>query len=194
MLLSDRQVEIVGLRILESGLKNHQLHLDLIDHISCSIEELLDDGLSFELAMPKVFQTYSHIHIRKIEYTTKILTTDAMKKRTKIIGIIGLAITIIAATMKMLHLAGASITMVLGVTVLGIGFFGSNAIDTIRNMDGIKGKVVQVIGALGAFMTLTGGMLKLLHLPGASVLLMTGPILLLLYFSFSSYLRTRTIE
>jgi hypothetical protein len=194
MLLSDRQVEQVELRILESGLKNHQLHLDLVDHVCCSIEELMDSGLSFELAMPNVFQTYSRRHIRKIEYTTTILTTDTMKKRTKIIGIIGLIITIIGSTMKLYHLAGAYMVMVLGVTILGIGFFGSNAIDTIRNIDGKKGKVVQVLGAIGAFMTLTGGMFKILHLPGASVLLMGGPVLLLLYFSFSSYLRTRMIE
>jgi len=194
MLLSDRQVEHVELRILESGLRNHQLHLDLIDHICCSIEELMDDGLSFELAMPKVFQTYSHRYLRKIEYTTKILTTDAMKKHTKIIGIIGILFVITGSTFKLLHLPGASTTLALGVIVLGLGFFGSNTIDTVRNLEGTKGKIVQVIGALGALITLAGGMFKLLHLPGASALIMTGPVLLLLYFSFSSYLRTRTIE
>jgi len=82
--------------------------------------------------------------------------------------------------------------MALGVLILGVGFFGSNANDTIRNLDGIKGKIVQLLGAIGALFTLTGGMFKLLHLPGASALLMVGPFLLLLYYSFSSFIKTKS--
>ena len=187
MLLSDRQFEIVQSKVLESGMKNHQLHLDLVDHISCYIEESMEEGSGFEQATQKIFRTYNHSLIKKIEYTTKILTTDTMKKHTKIIGITGLAITLIATTMKLMHLAGAFMIMVLGVAILGIGFFGSNALDTIRNLDTAKGKVVQVLGAIGAFLTLAGGMFKLLHLPGASVLLMAGPVfftLILFIFIF----------
>ena len=74
------------------------------------------------------------------------------------------------------------------------GFFGANAIDTVKNMDSLKGRLVQIIGAIGAMMTLGGGFLKLMHLPGAGQLLMFGPVLLMIYFSFSAYMRTKVPE
>lgn len=194
MLLSDSQLEQVEKRILKSGLLNDQLKIDLLDHIACEIEESMNGGVGFNQAVELTFKVYSPRHIRKIEYEVEILTTNIMQKRTKIIGIIGLALTIIGSSMKMLHLAGSAITLTFGVAILGIGFFGSNVLDMIRNLDGIKGKIVQVIGGLGALFTLSGGLCKLLHLPGANVLLMTGPFLLLIYFSFSTYLRTKITE
>jgi len=194
MLLSDEQMEYVEAMIQRSGLKNDQLRVDLIDHIACEIEEHVQEGEDFDRAVGKIFKAYSPRHIRRIEHEVEILTTEIMQKRTKIIGIIGLFMTTTGATLKLFHLAGAYMTMVVGVAILGIGFFGSNTLDMIRNLDSVKGKIVQVIGALGALMTLSGGMFKLLHLPGALVLLMTGPFLLLLYFSFSTFLRTKSVE
>ncbi len=58
-----------------------------------------------------------------------------MKKRTKILGVIGLAITTIGTTMKLMHLSGAYMMMVLGVLVLGIGFFGRSKGDPVGNDD-----------------------------------------------------------
>ena len=194
MLLSDKQLEYVEAMIMKSGLRNEQLKIDLLDHVACEIEEQIQAGKQFDLAVHAVFKEFSPSHIRRIEFEVAILTTEIMQKRTKIIGIIGLVITIIGSTMKMLHLAGSATTLAIGVAILGIGFFGSNAMDMIRNLEGVKGKVVQVIGALGALSTLSGGMFKLLHLPGALDLLMLGPFLLLIYFSFSTYLRTKTVE
>ena len=194
MLLSDKQLEQVEKRVLESGLKNHQLQLDLIDHIACTIEEMVEKGETFDYALEITFKLFSQKQIMKIEHTTNILTKDLMRTHTKILGIIGLLIVTAGATLKVLHISGASLAMVFGVAVLGIGFFGSNAIDTIKNIETTKGRIVQLIGAFGAFLTITGGMLKLLHLPGALVLMISGPSLLLIYFSLSSFIRTRMVE
>ena len=75
MLLSDNQLEKVRSKILESGIQNYQLQLDLIDHIACSIEEQMQNGLSFENAVELIFKSFSSRQIRIIEHTTKILTS-----------------------------------------------------------------------------------------------------------------------
>ena len=49
MLLSDKQFETVQSQIETVELENYQLKLDLLDHIACSIEELMEEGQSFEL-------------------------------------------------------------------------------------------------------------------------------------------------
>ena len=194
MLLTEDQLKTVEDRILRSGLKHEQLHLDLTDHISCMTEEHMDKGDSFEKAIGKAFQSFPDRHIKQLEHTTNILTMETMKRHTKIIGIIGLGLTILGSTFKIMHLPGAAALLGIGVLVLGFGFFSSNARDTMRNLGTTKGKAVQVLGAIGAFLTLFGGLFKVLHLPGAGIMLMAGPFLLLLYFSFSSFLRTKMVE
>lgn len=194
MQLSDKQLELVELKVHEAGLQNHELQVDLLDHIACMIEDMMENNHSFDQAFEQAFQTYNQRHLKRIEFTTRILTTSTMKKHTKILGIVGLVLATAGTSMKMLHLPGAAIILTLAAVVLALGFVGSNAMDTIKNLDNAKGKFVQIIGAIGALFTLAGGMFKLLHLPGAGILIIAGPALLIIYFSFSSFLRTKTVE
>jgi Fe2+ transport system protein B len=194
MRLSDSQFESLEKRVEEVELDNYQLKLDLLDHIACSIEELMHEGQEFEDAAEDVFKTFTARYIRRIEHTTERLIEENMKKRTAMLGIIGVGLTTVGASMKVLHLMGASVIFGLGILTLVFGFFGSNALDTIRNMDSLKGRAVQIIGALGAMATLVGGFLKIMHLPGAQPLLTAGPVILILYFSFSAFLRTKVPE
>ena len=90
MLLSDKQFESVQSQIETVELENYQLKLDLLDHIACSIEELMEEGQSFESASNDIFRTFSNRHIKRIEYTTERLTMNNMKKHTKIFGLLGL--------------------------------------------------------------------------------------------------------
>jgi len=194
MRLSDSQFESIESQIEEVELGNYQLKLDLIDHIACTVEELMSEGQTFEDAASDVFRTFNIRHIKRIEYTTERLTEKDMKKRTAMLGLLGVGLSTVGSSMKILHLAGASVIFGLGILILVIGFFGSTAIDTLRNLDSLKGRAVQVVGALGAMATLAGGFLKIMHLPGPDYLLTAGPVLLLVYFSFSSFLRTKVPE
>ena len=191
MQLSDKQYDEVFNKIDTVDLQNYQLKLDLLDHIACSVEELMVEGQSFEDAARDVFNTFSTRHIKHIEYTTERLTMKNMKKHTKLFGILGLTMIVLGGVMKYLHLQGAAVILGIGVIVVVFGFFGSNTIETVKNMDSIKGRVVQIIGAIGAMFTLGGGFFKIMHLPGAGEMLIIGPVLLLIYFSFSAFLKTK---
>ncbi len=194
MLLSDKQLKRVETILNDSNLKNFQLQIDLLDHIASFIEERMENGENFEESLNEVLKTYSPEHIKEIEHITYILTKDIMQKRTKILGIIGLLFTAAGVSMKIFHLAGAAVTMIVGVSILGIGFFGSNTVDTLRNIGTIKGKIVQLLGAFGAVITLSAAIFKVFHLPGSPVMSMIGPTLLIIYFSFSSFIKTRMLE
>ena len=194
MQLSDEQYDEVFEKIESVELQNYQLKLDLLDHIACSIEELMVEGQTFEEAANMIFNTFNRRHLKKIEYTTERLTMNNMKKHTRMLGILGLTFIVLGGVMKIQHLQGAAIMLGIGVLVTCIGFFGSNAVDTVKNLDSIKGKLVQIVGAIGAIFTLGGGFFKIMHLPGAGILLGVGPVLLLVYFSFSAFLRTKVPE
>ena len=100
MLLSDHQFEEVESRISLSNIDNYQLKLDLLDHIACSIEELMEEGETFEQAANNIFATFSERHIKRIEYTTERLTMNNMKKHTKMLGILGFSIMIVGSLLS----------------------------------------------------------------------------------------------
>ena len=105
-----------------------------------------------------------------------------------LVGYIGLALLLTGAVMKLFHLPGTGWTLLISIIVLNFGFLpilfyrsykGSKIKSPPKNS--FTGKLF-LLGLSGLALFLTGAVFKILHLPGAAVLL--GVALIILTFGF----------
>lgn len=105
-----------------------------------------------------------------------------------LMGYIGLALLLTGAVMKLFHLPGTGWTLLISLVVLNFGFlpilfyrsYKGSDIKTQPN-NSFAGKL-YILGLSGLALFLTGAVFKVLHLPGAAVLL--GVALIILNFGF----------
>jgi hypothetical protein len=109
-----------------------------------------------------------------------------MKKSTKIIGQVSVAIISIGIMLELLRIDGAAIVWASGVLIAIFGFGLSLTLNKVLIERTAVGKINSVLGYLGASLFTLGLALKVLHMPLASVLLIIGGGTLLLYFVISN--------
>lgn len=109
-------------------------------------------------------------------------------KMKYIFGYLGLALLLTGAVLKMSHLPGSGWALLLSVVILNFGYLpilfyrsykGSGTKD---HTDNSYTRKQYILGLLGIALLLTGAILKILHLPGAAVLL--GIAVLVINFGF----------
>ena len=130
------------------------------------------------LFLPLVF-----LYFYKSEYS-KYLSY----KMKYVFGYLGLALLLTGAVMKLFHLPGTGWTLLISLVVLNFGFlpilfYRSYKGSEIRRKSGnsFSGKL-YMLGISGIALLITGAVLKVLHLPGAAVLM--GVALIVLNFAF----------
>lgn len=190
-LLAADQIEHIEERIAKASLKNTSLSIDIVDHICCMIEDRLELGTEYKQAEKEVFSQMGVLQIQAIEQETNILTQNKiiMKKRTKIIGLIAITLMLAGFTMKQLHLMGAGVTWGIGVLTAVFGFALFLTVDRFKYEASSKGKIVSIIGYLGAASFLLGLGLKVLHWPIATTAMISGGLILLIHFLLSNAFR-----
>ena len=190
--LADDQIKHIEERIAFASIKNKSLTIDLLDHICCMIEERLDLGWEYTKAEKEVFSQMGVLQIQAIEQETNILTQNKiiMKKRTKIIGVVAIVLMVAGFTMKQLHLMGAGITWGVGVLTAVFGFALFLTIDRFSYEKSAQGKIINIIGYLGASSFIAGLGLKLLNWPIATNAMIIGGLVLLIHFLLSNSLNS----
>jgi hypothetical protein len=130
-----------------------------------------------------VFLPLIFLYFYKSEYS-KYLSY----KMKYIFGYLGLALLFTGSIMKLLHLPGSGWTLLISLAVLNFGFlpilfyrsYKGSEIKT-KPANSFTGKL-YLLGLSGLALFLTGAVFKVLHLPGAAVLL--GVALIVLNFGF----------
>ena len=109
-------------------------------------------------------------------------------KMKYILGYLGLALLLTGAVFKILHLPGAGWTLLISILVLNFGylpilFYRSYKGSGNREQADIRSYNKQyILGLTGLALLLTGIVLKILHLPGAAVIM--GIAVLVINFGF----------
>ncbi|RLD21399.1 MAG: hypothetical protein DRI71_09035 [Bacteroidetes bacterium] len=183
-LLSQEESIKIKNRVALAEVHNASLSVDLVDHICCMIEERVERGTKLNAAEEEVFKEMGEVQLKAIDIETKFLTQNkfAMKKRTKIIGIIAFILLITGFTFKMFHLPGAGILWGIGVITAAFGFFLFSLIDRFSYEKSSLMKASAVIGYIGSALLIVGLGLVLLRWPIAVYLAESGSVLLLAYF------------
>lgn len=183
--LSERQVDLINDRLVEQGLTDDAVRLDLLDHVCCLTENFMERGEAFEAAVTLAFaefrpQEFEQIQELSLHYIH--LKQNRMKKTVGILGIITSALIVFGVFFKLTHTPGANIMLVLGLAITGLAILPLMAYIGYSKTDSTQSKVTYVAGYSAAVIHCFTALFMLMHWPGALVLAILGPVVLCVVF------------
>lgn len=176
--ISDEQIDFILNDIQLRGVVLEDLQYDLLDHVCCVVENEMEESEDFykfyEYAIPRFFKK----ELKEIQEETDLLLTFknyyAMKKTLIVSGIASALFTLLGATLKIQHLPGAGVSLVLGAFLFGFIFLPLMIVLKFKDEENTTDKWVFSIGLLLAMITTTGILFKLMHWPMANILMRAG--------------------
>jgi hypothetical protein len=184
--LKEEQIDFILNDIRARGIELEDLQSNLLDHVCCIVEENLKDGDDFERFYFETIKRFFKKDLFEIEEETISLLTFknyyVMKKIMMRSGAISATLSIAGIVMKLFHLPGASPCVILGVLGFSFLFLPLLLVLKAREQQGLKDKLVLVLGALGAISVSLGILAKVMHWPFATDLGVSGVGILLLLF------------
>lgn len=183
--LSESQVTTIKSDVKKAQITFSHLASELIDHICCEVEMAMWEGKSFEEAYEMVKQQTGISVLKKIQENTHYLIDKnyrIMKMTMKITGNVSLAMLGFGTIMKLVHWPGASVILVLGFFLLCFVFFPSAIYTTYKESKASASKLLHISIFLGGVLFMLGVLFKVMHWPGAGVLLLIGWAFILLLF------------
>ena len=185
-LLSDDQIEFVRRDIFAQGIRNEGLQQDLLDHICCVVEHELAAEDDFEAFYQQRIKHFYKRELKEIEEETIALLTFknyyVMKKIMLLSGGVLTALLVVGLTLKFMHLPGAAVTLVLGVALLNFVFLPLLFTLKIKENKTLREKAISGISTICGMLMSIGLIFKVMHWPGANMLIVTGFGALLLVF------------
>ncbi|MBN1184877.1 MAG: hypothetical protein JXB49_21505 [Bacteroidales bacterium] len=183
-------LDIEQISIIESLVEKEDMHFshlkeDLVDHICCDIEVLMDGGLKFKEALKKVKKEIGIGGLKKIQESTLFLIDKKyrnMKRTMRIFGLVSPTLMALGGLFKIQHWPGAGIMLTLGAVLLSFVFLPSAIIVMYKETQSKKRVLVYVAGFIGGFAYILGILFKIQHWPGAGILLTVGLGFLALVF------------
>lgn len=175
--LTNKEINVLLNEIENGGLTYTGLQQELLDHLCCDIEAKMDEGFEFVRALDQVKQEMGQDTIRQIQEDTLLLINQKyrlMKKFMYILGTIAPTLIIVGTVFKIQHWPGASIMLVLGLFLLAAVYlpvFISIRIRDTRNEGKPVNKAIYYIGMISGIIFILGAMFKIMHWPGAGVMI-----------------------
>src|ERR1035437_8934850 len=181
--LSLHHIEQISRDVSRQEITFSHLLEDLIDHVCCDVENEMQKGLNFAEAYKRVKQKMGSRRLKEIQEET-LYTVDTkyryMKNTMKISGVAGTIMLGFAALFKIQHwpLAGTILSLS---ALSGILFFiPALLVGRIMDQENKKKWPVYILGAVGIICYVAGLLFKIQHWPLASLLMVSGLILLCL--------------
>ena len=178
--LTDFQVDLIDAYIKENGVAHAELQEDLLDHLCTSVEGQMQQGKSFEEAFQYTINLFGPGGLKLVQTQTFELLTEmneTMKKVTFGFGLTSTFLLLAGTIFKLQHWFGANIMFTLGVAILVLGYLPM--ILTHKLKESNKGDaMMHILGFLGLGITSLGVHFKIMHWPGAHVMLVSGMAIL----------------
>lgn len=191
--LNDKQVEYILNDIRARGVEMEDLQYNLLDHVCCIIEQNLGEQGDFEDFYRNTIQRFYKEELWELEEETLSLIIFKnyyqMKKIMLYSGISSAFLTALGIVLKFLHLPGASISLVLGISLSSLVFLPLLFVLKIREKTATRDKLILGLGALAGMALSMGILFKIQHWPGANMLGM-GSILLMVFVFLPIYFFT----
>ena len=183
--LNEEEVSLIRKEVDRQDIHLRHLAFDLVDHISCEIEEMIAQGRSFQEAYRTVLQTIGIDGLDQIQKDTLYLTDKKyriMKNSMKISGVAGMALLSFGALFKIQHYPGADLLIVTGFLLLGAVFFPISMMVMRKESQQLERPMIYLTALIGGLAIIFAILLKVEHWPGASPIFITGYALLSLVF------------
>lgn len=184
--LSSDQVNFIQDDIRARGIHMDSLQDDLLDHVCCIIEHDLEENGDFKSFYEATIKTFYKKKLAEIEEETQSLITNkhyyTMKKLMIASGSISAIILSVGIILKFLHLPGAGISVVVGITLLSLVFLPLMFTLKIKEKQKLKDKILLGLVSIVAILFTMAVMFKLMHWPWANIMGLTSIALLALVY------------
>lgn len=107
-----------------------------------------------------------------------------MRKTAYIFGIISILLLVLGLVFKTNAMAGSAAILAIGTVLFILGFVVPFTIDRISVQSRRALKISTIILTVSVGLIITGGVFKILHLPGAALMFYTGAIMIMIYLVF----------
>jgi hypothetical protein len=178
--VSDEQVDFILREIEARGVTIEDLQYNLLDHMCCIIENEMSETDNFDQFFQRLLPRFFNDNLREIQEETELLLTFkhfyAMKKTVNISGLSATVLTLTGSVLKVLHLPGAGIAFVLGIAIFSLLFLPLMIALKFRDEVSKTDKWVLSLGFLIGIGTSLGFLFKMMHWPGANILMLCGLI------------------
>ena len=184
-LLSDRQVDQINDILIQQGVEYRELRYDLLDHVCCMVEDGLEQGEKFSISLENALQSFGIENFKLIQESTMYLLNQKLNKMKKAISIVGLIASLMVISgvfFKVNHLMGASILLIMGVSLVSLVVLPLLSYATLIAKEDGQTTITSIVGYFAAMSLSMGGMFKLMHWPYANMLFWMGVAILLLGF------------
>jgi serine phosphatase RsbU (regulator of sigma subunit) len=114
-----------------------------------------------------------------------------MKKTERVLGFSGLILFVLAVLFKFMHWPGSSVSMVLAVNIVGLGYLPLNLIREVRETRSRLQISYLVVRFITLFLTLLAFSFKVQHWPGAGILLTFSAYLIPAFILFYLYVASK---
>lgn len=182
--LTRNEIDFIKDDVKKSEITFSHLEDELVDHLCCMVEEMVNDGYSFEAAVEAMRKDVGMDTLKSIEVETIILINkkfQAMKKTLKISGIIGLSAIAISSLMKIMHWPGASLLLIVGFAALLLAYLPALSL-TLQKEKILKRKIhLSYVGMAAASILLLSLLFSIMHWPFGDYLRITSWLSMLVF-------------
>lgn len=182
MKLSEQDVAHIRRVVDASGIERVSLRDDIVDHLCCALESGGHSRESFEVKLKYAVLQLAPHGLKQLEReTVRLLNHNRIKAMKKIMyttGLLGAVATTLGVMFKILHWPGADQLFVAGFLLLLLVFVPLSAIDRFKVIltRALPEKLRVVTGVVAALTVGLAIIFKVMHLPGADQLLITGSL------------------
>jgi hypothetical protein len=195
MELNETQVELISAYIRQNGVAQAELHDDLLDHICTGIENRIRQGDSFEDAFLHTVRLFGPGGLMQVQQDTFQLLTEihpTMKKVTFGFGLTSTFLLLAGTIFKLMHWPMAGIMVTIGASLLVLAYFPLLLHFKMKESPRNEA-AMHISGWVGISFTTLGVLFKIMHWPGASVMLLMGmAVLAFIYVPIYFYKQYRT--
>ena len=179
--VSDEQVDFILQEIEARGVTIEDLQYNLLDHMCCIIENEMSETDDFDQFFQRLLPRFFNDNLREIQEETELLLTFkhfyAMKKTVNISGLLAAVLTLTGSVFKVMHWPGAGVAFVLGIAIFSFIFLPLMIALKFRDEGSRTDKLVLSFGFLVGIIASLGFLFKLMHWPGANMLMLSGLVL-----------------
>jgi hypothetical protein len=158
---------------------------DLLDHICCLVEDNMNTGSDFESSYDRVMESIGEKRLPEIQHQT-LLNLDKkfqrMKNFTYLFGLTSALLTIVGAFFKKMHWPGAGILITVGIVLVVLVFLPLYFLTNYREQVEKKNPVYAIVGYLTLAFLMAGALFKIMHWPGANIMIQAGLGVLIIGF------------
>jgi hypothetical protein len=177
--LTKAHIETIRIRLEQSGITISLLKDDLLDHICCAVEDQIDAGLDFDKSFEMALADLAPKGLSDIEEQTFLMLNNKlipMKKLTYVFGMLGCMLIVIGWLMMFLHWPGSFQVGTLGAAVFVLMFLPMLAVSKFRSVGALPSyeRTSIILGFSSGAIAVLGFMFKIMHLPGANILIVVG--------------------